>query len=563
MASYSNTVTDDSGYRRPVPGVQVYVLNPDGSTAASADPQPALTDAFGAFTVSADAGVYQLDYRVAGVSYFKETVTIGDPPQYIGPTGPSNNTRVNLAALKAAAITDLTSLYDGSLWTWETANAPYTADDINVVKANSTALSVGAWVRQSPRRTDLAASTGSTLIGHHLSATGAVTRTVADKLGETVSVRDFGVGDPTAFQKAIDYLSSTQFGGVLEIPTGLYLSDPMTITAQAGKTILFKGDGKRASVIKPTSTAGPLVTFDGTGVVDVYGGFEDVGFYSDARNLTGLKFNRAARFMFNRVSVVGFDIGLDLLDTLVFLATDCSINSSNTNYRFRGIELGSNLVRITGGECRDGKVYGVDLDNASGCLFDGVDFEQNGTTGDANTGGVLIRGNLGMSVGIGDVAFRSCWFEENRGHGALKVLAGNTNLRVEDCQFFSSENGADITVGAILNSLILAPLAPASATGTVSIAAGSSTVIGGQIQVLTDTSTNRVHINVDTNAGPVNRFITNGAVRWDGSKVGFYDKAPINRLTAPAALAPSADLAAHRDFLNALRQNFLDLGLLQ
>lgn len=64
-----------------------------------------------------------------------------------GPTGASNNTRTNLAALKAAAITDKTSLYDGSLWTWTTGDYTGKADDSTIVKSDSQPLTVGAWVR--------------------------------------------------------------------------------------------------------------------------------------------------------------------------------------------------------------------------------------------------------------------------------------------------------------------------------------------------------------------------------------------------------------------------------
>ncbi|MGH6615070.1 hypothetical protein [Sphingomonas sp.] len=59
-----------------------------------------------------------------------------------------------LAAFKAAPISNLTqALQDPSIafgaFYGETANAPYAADDINIIKANSTAISVGAWVRQA------------------------------------------------------------------------------------------------------------------------------------------------------------------------------------------------------------------------------------------------------------------------------------------------------------------------------------------------------------------------------------------------------------------------------
>ncbi|KQM97350.1 hypothetical protein [Sphingomonas sp. Leaf226] len=66
-----------------------------------------------------------------------------------GDTGPSNNTRTDLNALKLAPIGDLSSLFDGSLWTWTTGDFTGRSDDLNVVKANAVALAVGAWVRQS------------------------------------------------------------------------------------------------------------------------------------------------------------------------------------------------------------------------------------------------------------------------------------------------------------------------------------------------------------------------------------------------------------------------------
>lgn len=64
-------------------------------------------------------------------------------------SGPSNNTRLTLANLKAAATSDRTSLYDGSLWAWTLGDFTGRADDAIIVKANSTALTDGAWVRQN------------------------------------------------------------------------------------------------------------------------------------------------------------------------------------------------------------------------------------------------------------------------------------------------------------------------------------------------------------------------------------------------------------------------------
>lgn len=69
----------------------------------------------------------------------------GDP----GPAGPSNNTRTTIAALKAASPSDLTSLYDGSLWAWVPGDHSARAADPDVIAGDGIALTTGAWRRRS------------------------------------------------------------------------------------------------------------------------------------------------------------------------------------------------------------------------------------------------------------------------------------------------------------------------------------------------------------------------------------------------------------------------------
>jgi len=103
-----------------------------------------------------------LTYRVRAVD--SNGVPMGlDTDPYIpgaagppGPTGPAFATYFLLSMFKAAPISNATQvLQDPSIapgiFFWQTANAPYTADNVNVIKADSTALSVGAWVRQRDR----------------------------------------------------------------------------------------------------------------------------------------------------------------------------------------------------------------------------------------------------------------------------------------------------------------------------------------------------------------------------------------------------------------------------
>lgn len=77
-------------------------------------------------------------------------------------------------------------------------------------------------------REDLAASSGASLVGFLPAGTGAVARTVQDKLREIVSVKDFGaVGDGVtddraAIQACEDYLNA-RGGGTMLLPDGTYI----------------------------------------------------------------------------------------------------------------------------------------------------------------------------------------------------------------------------------------------------------------------------------------------------------------------------------------------------
>lgn len=107
------------------------------------------------------------------VAYFMETFK-GDP-------GAAGNVAATLAQLKAAATLNVTMLYDGATFNWTMGNFTGLNDDINIVKADSTSLTLGAWVRQKAAAfTYTAAGTGSRI------------RTGQDKLADHLSVADKG-----------------------------------------------------------------------------------------------------------------------------------------------------------------------------------------------------------------------------------------------------------------------------------------------------------------------------------------------------------------------------------
>lgn len=154
-----------------------------------------------------------------------------------GIPGAAANTRKNLAELKAANIIDVTSLYDNSVWYWTLGNfstTPAADIDVNVVKANSTPLTTGAWVRQ--RATGVLTQIGS----------GAPNRNVEDVLrARAVNVRDEGAAmdgvtdDSDAFRRALSR------GREVVIPGRMYINQEVILPD------LFKlsGFGSQRSVI--------------------------------------------------------------------------------------------------------------------------------------------------------------------------------------------------------------------------------------------------------------------------------------------------------------------------
>jgi Pectate lyase superfamily protein len=149
--------------------------------------------------------------------------------------------------------------------------------------------------------TELASSTGSSLVGHIGTGTGAVSRTVQSKLRDTVSVKDFGAigdgvtDDSAAFQAVVDYVGSS--GKTIYVPDGTYKIGTNIIPPN-GASFELVGASKIGTVIKggvgnviftsDTSVASPKLvanvvfrdlTFDGE---HVRGTFPYASFGSDS-----------------------------------------------------------------------------------------------------------------------------------------------------------------------------------------------------------------------------------------------------------------------------------------
>lgn len=233
----------DDQYGRPIAGAEAWVYSVvnsitgplaalrDVNTNAPID-NPTRSNDRGVVQFRADPGTYRVDYRVGGISLLIKEVIVGNPPQYIGETGPANSTYTTLDALKAAAVTNASYIFappSGSdsgaaagTFLYQTAGAPYTADGVNVVKLDAVPLSTGALVRQGDNTTVFVQS-----------GAGAVPRTSRSKAQERVSVKDFGAK-----------------GDTLVLAGGAMTSGSSTLTV-AGAAFTTADVGKRVAVIGP------------------------------------------------------------------------------------------------------------------------------------------------------------------------------------------------------------------------------------------------------------------------------------------------------------------------
>lgn len=211
MARFQEIITDD--FLRPIPNVAVDVLTAAGTLADLLDdegdplPNPLKTDEYGQLIFNAPDAVYTLQYRFGGALRRIDNRIVGDPPEFRGSTGLASNTFDDLAEFRAAPTTQFKSATLVQLGTlngpfeFETENAPYTELLPNVIKADDTPLSDGAWVRQS----DASVTFQNPLGGN---AGPAILRLLRDRNGETVKVTDYcnnaGGSDHENYQELIN-----------------------------------------------------------------------------------------------------------------------------------------------------------------------------------------------------------------------------------------------------------------------------------------------------------------------------------------------------------------------
>jgi hypothetical protein len=225
-----------------------------------------------------------------------------------------------LGAFKAAPIANKAqSLQDPSIafgqFNWETANAPYVADNINIIKADSTALSVGAWVRQNATQ-----------------VTFSIGRSMADRMKFEIALPDAMQSNDSDENNALASLLDDGYRK-LRLPAakgfgdlGHYLLETMAGTNNLVSGAALIGDGPgRTFITRPYALVDQEVDAGASGLGQIF--FANGPSADPADNITDLTFS-----------------GFTLIDDLPGYGTTAYADLE----RLRGYREGANCIFLNG-----------------------------------------------------------------------------------------------------------------------------------------------------------------------------------------------------------------------
>lgn len=333
-----------------------------------------------------------------------DAATVGQLTQIPGPEGAADNTYTSLAAFKASEISRKTASLVGvpgvpdGRFNWTNGNYAGQADDLGIIKANSTDLLVGAWVRQST----------SGIITRQ-DAAAAVIRTARDKANDFINALDYGVvangstDDRIALQAAVDAASS--LGRPLQLPAGVIgLGAALDLR---GRSIDMRGVPNRTTI---KALAGMAVLINAEEESDTYyTPFNLQDIYVDGSNLvTNANVSVRFRHGYDLTNLWSFNGYRAFRERDCYLSRHWNVRTGvcQIGFHIEGSNHSSSYMACSaiGGE-QAGillEALGAQPDGNHGLLFSGCDVEFGagyGVVANANTSARFDGCYLGEAIG--------------------------------------------------------------------------------------------------------------------------------------------------------------------
>jgi hypothetical protein len=213
-------------------------------------------------------------------------------------------------------------------------------------------------------------------LGFLQSGTGAITRTIQNKLRDTISVKDFGaVGDgvaddTAAIQAAVDYASTFSEGALIYFPAGKYvLNNTVTVIKS---NVIIEGDGAGNTWIINGQTNAPAIkfgdgvsTYNRNGVISL--AFSQKSGVAPVAGNCGLLVQKCSNFDFEKLQVFQFPAALYdgiILDNVTQSYMDTIGIQNCTN---RGLYFFNQTfdIYMSNGRC-DACAYGIEFRDCQG-----------------------------------------------------------------------------------------------------------------------------------------------------------------------------------------------------
>ena len=373
------------------------------------------------------------------------------PTGPVGPTGSTGLTGPTGAASKwlAGASNPISSIG--------------TVDDfyLNSVTGDVFQKSSGAWTLSGNIKGAAGSGSGSGGASDYLTV-GNITRTIENKFGEILSVKDFGaigspidvtptVDDTAAFVAAWNYMQTHKCP--VFIPPGWYGLNAM-VFHNASNHLWggFFGIDKRTTILQqntPTPANGAFITF-GNSTMSAYEGnlkFANITFRAFGANpgAAACRLYDLAWTTFENCDFQGGDIAFDCKGGVNVTFNECGFQYSGIGLNITKFSRAGggwpNNIKVNGGVVGNNSRWGIYFDDGRQLVLNGVQIEGNGTTKSATQGGIYVGSGVGDETSLQatnvqpGVVVKSCWLEANVGTADILINDGFNSI--EDCLFWS------------------------------------------------------------------------------------------------------------------------------